>query len=280
MATTNQTVVGFGPDQFVQKGLPSDIDVRITKARWTEWNYGGAVSADRLAIAVYLEFKNLASDEEHEQYLSAGSLADSFRPNPKDDGKTLEVLKGEPELAKGSNWHLFMDSLWKKGWPSDPNDPRSGSGGDVSVLEGLEFHLQRVKAPERPGLKREPRKKEFEEQIMVATAIIRLPWEAGKGSSEKGATRTMSAAPAQPVNGADQGDDSLDAAAILAECVGKANGRKLSKEGAKMALLRRDPTMPAADRDAIIAQWADTEWLESVSESIGVIDAGDAWVGA
>jgi hypothetical protein len=156
-----------------------DIDVAITNVRWTEWDYQGTVNPPVLACRVTMA--PLDGSDEHEEFLSAGSL-DNFTPNPDDDGKTLVSPNGREHLTQSSNWYQFIQSILDSGGDLTPLKD------DVSILEGSKFHVVRKPAPKRDGAFTVQKKEGREAQILVVDKVISLPWD------KKGAKRTAVAA--------------------------------------------------------------------------------------
>jgi hypothetical protein len=165
----------LNPDNFIEGGgLLDNVDVVWKNPRFETWDYAGkGPSIPALAI-------DLEPDEGDAitQYWSAGSSDDW---NPSKDGTKLVPIGKASSLSKSSNLYQLLKSIKDAGFPEDKMED------DISVYEGMGCHMVRVKAPERPGLKKTEKK--YEASVLVVDNIIKLPWgeEKGKGGGkEKG----------------------------------------------------------------------------------------------
>ena len=149
-------------------GLLSDVDVVWKTPRFEMFDYEGKSPQPVPALMVDLE---TADGEEQVQAWSMGSSKDWM---PSEDGKTLVSVGDATMLKTNSNGALLIASLINAGFPEEK------IGGDASIFEGLECHMIRVTAPERPGLKRE-KKDGFEQTVLQVSEIHKLPWEAKSG---------------------------------------------------------------------------------------------------
>jgi len=192
------------PDTYIRGGLMQDVDVTLTNLRWTEWDYQGTVNPPVLACRITME--PLDGFDEHEEFLSAGSL-DNFQPNPDDDGKTLISPNGKEHLTQSSNWYHFIRSITDSGGDLTPLKD------DISILEGSKFHVVRKPAPKRDGAFTVQKKEGREAQILVVDKVISLPWDK-KGAGAK-RTATAAATAAKPT-GAAAKTNSVAAAATTA----------------------------------------------------------------
>jgi len=189
------------PDTYIRGGLMQDVDVTLTNLRWTEWDYQGTVNPPVLACRVTME--PLDGSDEHEEFLSAGSL-DNFQPNPDDDGKTLVSPNGKEHLTQSSNWYHFIRSITDSGGDLTPLKD------DISVLEGSKFHVVRKPAPKRDGAFTVQKKEGREAQILVVDKVISLPWD------KKGAGAKRTAAAAKPATAGAAAKTNSSAAATTA----------------------------------------------------------------
>ena len=256
-------VISLNPADYVRGGLIQDIDVAVTRARWTEWDFNGTITPPSLAAC--LEFEPLDGGEVHEEYLSAGKL-DFFAPNQENDGKTL-VSQGKDHMTQGTKWHLFIQSMADNG-----ADLTVLNAGDISVIEGAKVHIVRKPAPPRPGMA----KRDKEEMMLVVDKVISLPWDK-KGA---GARRTTAAKPgaasakadakpdarvdAKPEADTGGGDSDYDAIALGAVT------EVLSRKGTAMAInslrvntyreLSNDKSLDKAARDTINRS-VNPDWL-------------------
>lgn len=199
--------VNLNPTTYVQGGLLSDVDVELKEIRWTTYDFNGA--AEKASLCARCIFTTLDGDgEEHEQYLSAGSL-DRFIPDDDTDGKKLKQVGTAEKMTKGTNWHLFIQSIVDKGGDLTPLQE------DISILDGSKFHVVRVPAPKRTGGNIQ-RRTEREPEVLVVDKVISLPWDKKAGAkgkataSAKPAAQTkQAAAPAAAAATSDDGDDAM-----------------------------------------------------------------------
>jgi hypothetical protein len=180
--------VSWAPqDQEAGGGLLSDVDVTFTAVDCEEWNYGGkGPGVPALHITMTDE-----QGEEHEQYLSCGSL-DKIVPS--DDGSTFVPAEGSSTkgIPASSNGGIFMRSLGDSGYPftsdqglPDDYDPRNIK----QLLTGLNCHILRIPAPKRPGIaepEAKPGKRTFPREVLTVTKINSLPWEKKKAKATSG----------------------------------------------------------------------------------------------
>jgi hypothetical protein len=121
MASSNApAMVSMRPSTFTQGGLIDDVDVEITRARFSLYDYEG--KSDEPALVLGLTVKE-ADGNEHFQAYSAGDKA-YFVPNedPKDEdnnGKYLVKVGDRDALNGGTNAALLINSMINAGVPED-----------------------------------------------------------------------------------------------------------------------------------------------------------------
>lgn len=202
--------ISLRPSTFSQGGgLIDDIDVTITRARFG-FGYGGNSSAED-ATTFHLGLKD-GEGTEYVQYYGTGT---GFVPNEAgsedENGKELVAVDNKTAPSGSSNFALLINSLINAGMPEDILD-----SGDISAIEGLVGHVNRVPAPKRGGLpKREGKNADREQTILLFTTITTLPGEAPapkKGVPAKPAakgTPAAKAAPAKPSAATSELNDEL-----------------------------------------------------------------------
>src|SRR5574342_1393115 len=126
--------VSQNPDDFVQGGLISDVDVEFKSFRFCLWDYTGPIPEPQLAVRGEMAPLD-APDEEVEQYWSAGSTAEFV---PSEDGKTVNPTHDGAQMKRSSNWAMLLTSLKNCGVDTKVLGP-----GDISVLDGLQAHIVR-----------------------------------------------------------------------------------------------------------------------------------------
>jgi hypothetical protein len=164
-------------------GLLDDVDVKITESRFAMFDYGGKAQP---VPAIMWKLDAMDGGEPVTQYWSIGKSLDWM---PSDDGKELMPIGRATQLVSSSNGMLLLSSLVNAGLPE------SKLGADISVLDGMECHVNRVAAPVRKGLANQKEN----QTILVVTKIHKLPWEkdSGKNTSKqqpKGSAKSRSAA--------------------------------------------------------------------------------------
>jgi hypothetical protein len=277
--------LGMGADDFIQGGLLNNIDVEITSAIWTGWDYDGAISTDVLAVKMTLtpldEKMKPKPEEAVEQYWSAGGeLGDTGGIT--DDGSRVRPSEGKSALTKNSNLHVLIQTLWANGMPKDYL-----ADGNISKLKGTKVHVIRTTAPKREGITRE-RKKDREDTVLVINKIYQGPW----GKMTAGATTTKAqpaAAPAQTqpagVNGGSTdaqlaqaaaqqqssapapvpaaGNEVEEAAVVALNTLIKEKGMFAAVSDLKIAGFRLHQKSNASLRNAVIALLENESWLTS-----------------
>lgn len=261
-------------DAFVQGGLLQDVDVEIVSAQWVPWDYGkpGVVSEDVLAARLGLvvlgeDRKPVTGPDGHpeaakDQYWSAGgNFADV---TVSDDGLTVGAGT-KTALTKGSNFHLFLQSLREHGMPSGFME-----GGSLANLVGIKFHLVRKPAPARPGISNQRANKE-DQTIPVCGAMISGPWKPGaaKGgkatpAAAKAGAAAATPAPATPV--ATDEETEATAERLIREVLAAEPNQTVAKlSDLKVKVFRKATTDKAipADKRNIVGKLAENgAWIE------------------
>lgn len=192
--------ISFRPSAFTAGGgLVDDADLTVVRSRFTMTDYGGKSDSGEVLV---LQVK-LVDDEgtEFEQLYSAGTgFVPSETGDEDENGKTITPIGEKTAPAGGSNFAFFITALVNAGFPEDLLD-----GDDISVLEGLKAHWNRVPQPKRTNLPtRGQQDNAREKTILVCTNIISLPGETpakapAKTAAKPGAKPTT--APSKAVAG-------------------------------------------------------------------------------
>jgi hypothetical protein len=166
--------VSLKPSEAVEGGgLLDDVDVKVVEAKFAMFDYNGTATP---VPAILLKLDAMDDTEPLLQYFSVGKALDWM---PSDDGKELVPIGKATQLVSSSNGMLLLQSIVNAGFPE------SKLGDDISVLEGMECHVNRIAAPVRKGLTQKEGK-----TILTITKIHKYPWEdtpsKGKAKSSKG----------------------------------------------------------------------------------------------
>ncbi len=175
---TESRVASLNPTDAIQGGLLDDVDVIVESARFTMWDYNGKA---KTVTALRVQYKD-GEDKLHEQYYSCG---DPERFVPSDDGKKLLLTGTATALNTTSNVVLYLSSLINAGFPS------AKLVDDITTIEGLRAHVQRVTQAKRAGITQADDK---ERSLLLVTKILALPGEAVKGGTVKAAKPKATAA--------------------------------------------------------------------------------------
>jgi hypothetical protein len=287
-APAGQTYASLNPDDFVQGGLIDDVDVTFLSCRFVEWDYNGTIDTPALALLVSMTYDDNGDVKEVNQYYSAGDLR---RFQPSEDGTHAVSVSGAKGLATGTNIAFLLKSLKDAGFPMD----RFGDG-DMSVLDGLFCHINRIPQGERKGLKRnQTDDKGFEKTVAVVTKIHRMPWEKPGTKTATAAVakptainaktvagKAQSPAPVEASNGAGELEDATDpmvqmAAGLLIETL-IAKGGSVKKTGLAPASFKVLSGYPA-ERSQILGLFAKDSFLNLGGiEGIGTWDYDDVTV--
>jgi hypothetical protein len=263
-------IVFSTPDDFVQKGLIENADVEIRNARWELSDYNGKSSTTVLAL--YCDLHEIMKDGTVSDIPSGDSTFWSAG-NPNgieivEEGRYIESSHEGGSLAKGSNFHMFYETLCKQGL--------KGILGDAHALNGVQFHCVRVPAPERTGGNFEPSgdgKKN--NKILIASSLLFDPNTAGKDKATTSkptakATGTTAAKPtaaATPVIDNATRATALEWATSISETV--TNGMEVTTFRANVIRVGIKNKIDGAIRTAVSALLANPEELEKVTLELG-----------
>jgi hypothetical protein len=179
--------VSLNPETFVDvTGLIDDVDVVVESAAFVMFDYGGKAPITPCLKAVLKPEAGDAVD----QFWSVGSPTE-WQPTP--DGKGIIAMGKATGLNRSSNCGLFLTSLINCGFPADK------LATDISVLAGLQGHVNRMAVEKKRNVKEGQAKKD--DTVLVMTKINKLPWEAA-GAPAAAAASPGGAPAATPGNDA------------------------------------------------------------------------------
>lgn len=211
-------VIGFRPSNFsAGGGLVDDADLEVIKSRFIMTDYGGKSDSGDVLV-LQLTMKD-GDGTEYEQLYSAGNnFVPSEGGSDEENGKFLVPIGDKTQPSGGSNFAFLINSMVNAGLPEDLLD-----SGDISVLEGLNGHWNRVPQPKRSGLpKRQSANADREQTILVLTSIITVPGETAPAKGKTASANKAAAAPAKAAAGRTApakpaADDNEELTAELAE---------------------------------------------------------------
>lgn len=205
--SNQQQAVSLRPSTFAIGGsLLDDVDVTYTRARFG-YGYGEGKAGDD---AVTLQVVMTDGDKnEHFGYYSVGQgfvPSDTGKEGDDANGKFLVPVGDKTAPNNSSNFALLLISMVNAGVPEDMFD------GDISQIEGLVGHVNRVPAPKRNNLPTRPgQKANNDPTILLFTTLISLPGEKAKpalvkAGAKPGATAANAAKTTTTTTAAATGD--------------------------------------------------------------------------
>lgn len=244
-------------DEFSQGGLIDDADVTVKSARFIRWDYLGT-QPEVLALQVLLED---TEGKTHDEKLSAGELKFFV---PSEDGKKAIPVGTATKLNSNTNIAHFVQSIFN----ADTRGELAGklkTTDDISILDGLKFHLRRVDQPKRSGLPTQTNpdgsQKRTPQRIEVSK-INAYPWESAPAAGTATAAAPAAAGATQQ---APAGDADLDAMTmgVLFSILG-ANNNSIAKT-AIAGKVFNDPEAKALDapiRNKVLARIVNDAFLK------------------
>lgn len=216
---SEQRIASLNPADFIEGGLLDDADVIVKEARFALWDYNGQAKQTAALRVVFVD----GEDKTHEQYYSAG---DPERYVPSDDGCSLIITGTSSGLNKTSNAALFITSLVN----ADAKVGELLAGGNISKIDGLRAHVNRVAQQKRAGLAGSDDGKN--RTILLVTKIIALPGQKPSGAKKGGApTPAATASKAAPAaGGGDASELDGKAAGYLLQILAERGGSVAKKE--------------------------------------------------
>lgn len=265
---TPQTV-SLKMDSFVKGGLIQDVDLYIKSLHWVVWDYEGK---GQKTLAVKAEMEVVGDGSPVDQYWSAGDHT-VFAPAEGDD-KRLIRLKDKEGLADSTNFFLFRKSLHQHGFPDDKVTD------SLACFEGMIFHGIRAAQPKREGLEKEKKEGDRTPTVLIASAIIAMPWEKqkisaalkkGQSTAPKSTRDETVAKPNGPVPAAAstteaptvEGNVEEIAIRVLTELLNEAEGKELDRGRVKVEAFRRLVKIPAVTRNEVGKLITSEEWIKA-----------------
>lgn len=254
--------ISLNPQDHVEgTSLLDDVDVLFTEPEFTMFDYGGkrAEPAPALKIVMLPLDEEGNAGEAVDQYFSVGNASDWM---PSDDGREIIAIGKATALNTNSNISLFLQSMLNSGFPAEK------MGSDCSFLDGIKAHVNRVPAPERPGLKKDASSSDRARTVLIVTAILEIPGE--KAAGKKAPAKAAGKAPAKPAAAAKkpaaategEGVDDKAVETMLSILADEPSGIAKSKiPGKVFKLLKDDP-----DRNDVLKLLSSDEFLNSREE--------------
>jgi hypothetical protein len=254
--------VSCSPKDFVQGGLISDIDVLVEDIRFTlngPPNYG---VPDR--IFAKAQFKNLSSEEGEsmEQWWACGSSNDF---TPTDDEMDVNPVSGKSHFTKGSNWHVFLDSLERCGFPVAKLETVG-----IASIKGAKMHIVRTTV-KREGLS-STRDDGREQSTVVCSKLISISGEKAvrvpKVAAAPKPAAAQTAGTAQPAAQAatQPAAAAIDLDELARKCLAESitsEGGMLPKATVRLSLFQKLAGQPADVRNQVGSRVVSEEWLMS-----------------
>ena len=249
------TGVSLNPEDFAAGGgLIDDVDVVLVSCLFDMFDYNGTVQPGVPSLRLELE---AGMDENIIQFYSMGNANDWL---PSDDGSQLVAVGKAANIRLTSNGGILLKSMIDAGFPAEKLTD------DITILDGMEVHMIRVPAPERPGLKNKKEKK-FEDTLLIVSEIKTLPWEkkAAKATTKAKPVGAPAAAKAKKETAkakpevAEEGDDAVSDAAVAAVLAILAEEGTITKKALPGKIFQTEKENP--DRNAIVKLVFDDEFL-------------------
>lgn len=256
-----------------------DIDVLFQSCRFVEWDYNGSIDHPVLALLVEMAYDDNGKQEVAQQYYSAGDLS---RFQPSEDGSHAVAVGSARGMADSTNAAELIKSVIDQGFPED----RFGDG-DVSAMEGLSCHINRVPQKKRGGNISDKNAAGYDKTVAIVTKIHQMPWESSPAPANRpaggrpngrpatsAATRPTTAAaartPARTAAAAPEtastDDLTVESAEILIAVLEGKQGT-VGKTGIAPAAFK--PLAGNANRAAILANITNDDWLYENGENFG-----------
>ena len=270
--------ISFHTEDMASAGLPTDFDGVIVKAVYAPFNYpnrdGVGTVADVLSAKLTIRPDEDSGLDEFTQYYSAGDI-ESFAPSldgeepvdldadDRDDMEGPFVVKvgSRDKMNNNSNFAKFVEAALAVGLDDDV-----ARSGDLSQLEGVYGHWDRVPQPTRKGIivRTEDKNSDREKTILVLTEIKEAPKAAAKAAKGKAAPAVVKKGKkeAEPEPEGDDLDTRIETAIV--EALGDAKGNTFAKgklPGIMMKAFAGDP-----DKAKAIKRAGQTEFLDAATQ--------------
>lgn len=263
MSAQNQAApISLRPSSFAIGGsLLDDVDVTYERARFG-YGYGdGKDGGDAVTLQVVMK------DSDGNEHLGYYSVGQGFVPSETgkavddDNGKFLVPVGDKTAPNNSSNFALLLISMVNAGVPEDLFD------GDISTIERLVGHVNRVPAPKRNNLPTRPgQKAQNDPTILLFTTLISLPGEtkkpvAGKAGAAKPGVKPAAGKPAPAAA------TEVDASELEGELIGlfASKGVESMKKIELVKGLFSSIEAANTNKKAILAQAGKEEYLNALT---------------
>lgn len=180
---------GISLIEFASGGMIDDADLDILDIAFCEYDYGGNIDHNILALGVQFQDEN---GKTYDQYYSAGELTYFI---PSYDGAMAVPVADKSKLTDSCNAVKFLQSLIECGGDQIVNIL---STGNIKPLAGMKVHVKQQAQPKRQGLIRGGKDPDKEKSILLVTAIVAWPGEkAAPAPGVKAAGKPVTGRPAQ-----------------------------------------------------------------------------------
>lgn len=263
MSAQNQAApISLRPSSFAIGGsLLDDVDVTYERARFG-YGYGdGKDGGDAVTLQVVMK------DSDGNEHFGYYSIGQGFVPSETgkavddNNGKFLVPVGDKTAPNNSSNFALLLISMVNAGVPEDLFD------GDISTIEGLVGHVNRVPAPKRNNLPTRPgQKAQNDPTILLFTTLISLPGEtkkpvAGKAGAAKPGAKPVAGKPAPAAA------TEVDASELEGELIGlfASKGVESMKKIELVKGLFSSIEAANTNKKAILAQAGKEEYLNALT---------------
>lgn len=264
MSNQQAAPVSLRPSTFAIGGsLADDVDFTIERVRFG-YGYGdGKDGSD--AVTLQLLWKD-GDGAEHFGYYSIGQgfvPSETGKDGDDNNGKMLVPVGDKTAPNNSSNFALLLTSMVNAGVPEDLFD------GDISAIEGLIGHYNRVPAPKRNNLPSRPGQKQRDDPtILLFTTLISLPGEKPKAKPGAKVTPIKPGAGAGKPNGAVKpAATELDVTELEGELVGlfASTGVESMKKIELVKGLFKSIEASNPNKKAMLAQAGKEEYLNALT---------------
>jgi hypothetical protein len=261
MAKANEQGVSFHPDDQTAGGYLNDVRATVVSSRIVEFDFDGKTEDGQPRCCWGVTFRPEGGDEggddDRTEYYTVGTL-DKFTPSS--DGRMAIPVSASSKISKKGKAGLFGASLVQAGVELR---------GDVSVIEGIDVHLNVLPMPKMTFKQKDGSKKEEQRDFTAVTKVYGDGEAAGAAAPAKKATGASKAAPktkaapaAKAAAATATDDEAADAArgvilGLLAEKGGTVS-KSVLPNAAFQALVKQ-PDL----RNRVIGIIAKDEWLGS-----------------
>ena len=222
-ALENMITPGFGPDQS---------HCRVNVCEYVSFDYNGTLKDDPI-VAIHMNLSPLDGSNDNKDFdIEWGTGAKMSEFAIIDDGGKLAPISKKSALANNSNWALCLRSMADAAFNSATLDGPRG----VHHVESMEWHIRRIKQPERSGL--DPKTaKGRDKEYYTCLKIEKMPGEKGSSSpARRAATPKPAVSPGTSVAAsasASNGTGATNVIQLIKDAVAGAGGSMAISDLAK-----------------------------------------------